>query len=105
MEGASIGAALLCRAHGIGSPFALLHHSLRFTRVGSGLMKPTILLGEDDPGDALLLELALGKALEDVSLRSVRDGLEVVDYLQGNGHFADRERFPVPGIIILDLKL
>ena len=85
--------------------FALLHHPLRFTSVGFPLMKPTILLGEDDPGDALLLELALGKALEDVALRSVRDGQEVLDYLQGRGHFADRERFPVPGIIILDLKL
>src|SRR5215831_9238342 len=66
---------------------------------------PTILLGEDDPGDALLLELALAKALDDVSLRFVRDGQEAIDYLQGMGRFADRVKFPLPRLMVLDLKL
>jgi CheY-like chemotaxis protein len=66
---------------------------------------PTILLGEDDPGDALLLELALARALDDVSLQFVRDGQEAIDYLQGKGCFADRLKFPLPRMVVLDLKL
>src|SRR5881296_3830745 len=66
---------------------------------------PAILLGEDDPGDALLLELALAKALDDVSLQFVRDGQEAIDYLQGTGRFADRLKFPLPRMLVLDLKL
>src|SRR5262245_55075497 len=66
---------------------------------------PTILLGEDDPGDALLLELALAKALDDVSLQFVRDGQEAIDYLQGMGRFADRLKLPLPRMMVLDLRL
>ena len=68
-------------------------------------MKPTILLAEDDPGDALLFELAVAKVLADVSLRFVRDGQEAIDYLQGLGCFADRVSFPLPSMMVLDLKL
>jgi len=35
----------------------------------------------------------------------VRNGREAVEYLAGNGPYADRERYPVPGLMLLDLKM
>ena len=33
------------------------------------------------------------------------DGQQAIDYLKGAGKFADREKFPVPCLVLLDLKL
>jgi len=35
----------------------------------------------------------------------VSDGQQAIDYLKGTGKFADRERFPLPCLVLLDLKL
>ena len=67
--------------------------------------KYTILVLEDDPNDALLLRLALEKNQIHNPLQIVRDGIEGVAYLTGNGKFADRRLYPVPKVIILDLKM
>ena len=65
----------------------------------------TVLLIEDDENDVILVELALKQAKIPVLLKSVGDGLEGLNYLNGTGQFADRHRFPLPEIIILDLKM
>ncbi len=67
--------------------------------------KYTILVLEDDPNDALLLRLALEKNQIHNPLQIVRDGIEGVAYLTGTGKFADRRLYPVPKVIILDLKM
>ena len=33
------------------------------------------------------------------------DGQQAIDYLQGVGKFADRQKFPLPSLVLLDLKL
>ncbi len=33
------------------------------------------------------------------------DGQQAIDYLKGAGRFADREKFPLPCLVLLDLKL
>jgi len=35
----------------------------------------------------------------------VNDGNEVIAYLSGEGKYADRKRFPMPGLLLLDLKM
>jgi len=35
----------------------------------------------------------------------VEDGQEAVDYLSGAGKFADRDQYPLPAVVFLDLKL
>lgn len=35
----------------------------------------------------------------------VRDGQEAVDYLSGNGPYADRFAHPLPALVVLDLKM
>jgi CheY-like chemotaxis protein len=66
---------------------------------------PVILLVEDNPDDVLLVRRAVKKAALAVWMPVVSDGDEAVAYLDGAGHFADRQRHPLPSLILLDLKL
>jgi CheY-like chemotaxis protein len=65
----------------------------------------TILLVEDDPNDVLLVQRACRKAKVEHPLQVVGDGEAAVAYLAGQNAFTDRERYPLPGLILLDLKL
>ncbi|MCU0541369.1 MAG: response regulator [Oscillatoriaceae cyanobacterium Prado104] len=66
----------------------------------------TILLVEDNPVDILLMQRAFRNgALADTALQIVRDGDAAVFYLNGDGEYSDRARYPLPAIILLDLKL
>jgi len=67
--------------------------------------RPTILHIEDDPNDVLLLEHACRKASVSCDIRRVADGDEAIAYLRGIDGFADREKFPLPRLILLDLKM
>src|SRR5437870_4915229 len=64
-----------------------------------------MLLAEDNPDDVLLIRLALEKAGSDNLMRVVRDGEEALLYLQGDGIYADREQFPAPNLLLLDLAM
>ncbi len=64
-----------------------------------------ILLVEDDPNDALLLQRAFRKANLANPVRVVEDGDAAVQYLAGEGAFADRLLHPLPVLMLLDLKL
>jgi CheY-like chemotaxis protein len=65
----------------------------------------TVLIAEDEESDYLLLEWALRKTNRAVNIHWVRNGVDAIRYLKGEGDFADRSRFPVPQVIILDLKM
>lgn len=67
--------------------------------------KATILLVEDDPNDVLLVKRAFRKANLENPLQVASDGEAAVAYLAGQGNFVDRERFPLPAVVLLDLKL
>jgi len=66
--------------------------------------KRTFLLVEDEPNDARLVELEFRK-MPHVRLRWVRDGGEAIDYLEGKLPYSDRRSFPMPDVILLDLKM
>lgn len=66
---------------------------------------PTILHIEDDAGDVLLLEQAFRQAGLSVRLHRAADGEEALAYLEGKGKFANRSMFPLPSLVLLDLKL
>jgi CheY-like chemotaxis protein len=65
----------------------------------------TVLLVEDDPDDVLLTQLAFEKARLANPLEVVRDGEEAILYLKGEGRYADRHRYPLPILMLLDLKM
>ena len=65
---------------------------------------PTILLVEDNPDDVLLIRRAFAKAGTTAPLNVVSDGEAAVAYLAGEGAYADRAHFPLPALLLLDLK-
>ena len=65
----------------------------------------TILHVEDDPNDVLLIARALRKAEGSAQVQVVNDGEQAVNYLGGTGSFSQREQFPLPSLVLLDLKL
>lgn len=67
--------------------------------------KTNFLLLEDDPNDLFFVEHEFKEAGNSVSLHNVRDGVEAQHYLRGDGKFADRHCYPVPRVILMDLKM
>ena len=65
----------------------------------------TILQVEDDANDVFFLKHAMTKAGVANPIHVASDGQEAIDYLKGAGKFADRVKFPLPGLVLLDLKL
>lgn len=64
-----------------------------------------ILLAEDDPNDVFFFKRAVREAEVQSQLFVVGDGQEAIDYLSGNHQFSDRTQYPLPCLILLDLKM
>ena len=64
-----------------------------------------VLQVEDDANDVFLLQRAFREVAINNPVRVVTDGQMAIDYLSGEGDFADRKEFPIPGLVLLDLKL
>ena len=65
----------------------------------------TILLVEDDPNDVFLIQRAFRKANLANPVQVMKDGEAAVLYLSGQEPYADRDRYPLPILMLLDLKL
>jgi len=64
-----------------------------------------ILVVEDSEDDQFFLERAFAKAGILNTLHVAEDGQKALDYLSATGPYADREKYPLPCLVILDLKL
>ena len=64
-----------------------------------------ILLAEDDPNDVLLIQRAFQRNHVANPVQVVRDGEEALAYLSGQAPFTDRERHPLPVLMLMDLKM
>jgi CheY-like chemotaxis protein len=64
-----------------------------------------ILVADDDPNDVTLLKIACAKAGLARPLHVARNGVEAIEYLGGAGQFGDRRKFPLPLLLLLDLKM
>lgn len=67
--------------------------------------EPLVLAAEDEETDVLLLQIAFAKSGFPTKLFVVSDGEEAIAYLKGEGRFADRVAFPLPQLVLLDLKM
>ena len=65
----------------------------------------TVLLVEDNKDDVFLMQRALQGARIANPVIVVETGQEAIDYLSGAGKFADRDSYPIPAVVFLDLKL
>ncbi|HEY0550882.1 MAG TPA: response regulator [Verrucomicrobiae bacterium] len=69
-------------------------------------MRPLrILLAEDDVDDAELIAVALQRSNLAHSLHHVSDGEMAISYLTGEAQYSQREQFPLPAVLLLDLKM
>ena len=64
-----------------------------------------ILVAEDDPTDAYFFERAFKRAGIPVALHFVGDGEQALEYLKGVCEYADRARYPLPRLVLLDLHM
>lgn len=67
-------------------------------------MTQPILLVDDEENDVFFMIEAF-KRIGISNYHVARDGQQAVDYLRGEGKYADRAQFPMPMLVLLDLKL
>jgi CheY-like chemotaxis protein len=63
-----------------------------------------VLVVEDDPNDAFLIQ----RAFQQCGTRTPHVCVNVEDaihYLEGSGKYSDREHFPIPTLLVTDLKM
>ncbi len=68
-------------------------------------MLPLILLVEDDANDAVLVQRAFARAGLKNPIERIATGMECLDYLNGGPPFSDRLRYPLPAMVLLDIKM
>ncbi len=73
--------------------------------MSSSLKDAFILIVEDDPDDAALIEALFHVSLIHAKTHLVVSALEAQSYLAGEGPYKDRHQFPLPSLIVLDLGL
>lgn len=64
-----------------------------------------ILIAEDDPDDRLMTQDAFRENHLKNDLFFVEDGEQLMNYLNGIGKYSDRSKYPMPGLILLDLNM
>ncbi len=65
----------------------------------------TILLADDEDNDALLFKRAFKKAGINASIARVKDGEDALAYLRGEHVYKNRDLYPFPDMVLLDLKM
>ena len=64
-----------------------------------------VLLVEDDPADVRLIQRAFGKLQINVPITRLTNGDDAVAYLSGDAPYENRGAYPVPAVLLLDIKL
>ncbi|MBD1821128.1 response regulator [Cyanobacteria bacterium FACHB-DQ100] len=65
----------------------------------------TVLVVEDSPFDALHLERVFRQLKLTLVIQQVCRAEDAMNYLRGEGTYAARSRYPLPDLLVLDLKL
>jgi CheY-like chemotaxis protein len=64
-----------------------------------------VLLVEDNADDATFVRMAFKRTKMDETLEVVSSGAEAMEYLEGAGRYADRQQYPMPALLLLDLRM
>ena len=65
----------------------------------------TVLFVEDDLNDIFLVQRAFKLARIDHPPQVVTDGQEAINYLRGDGKYADRAAYPLPSLVVMDIRM
>src|SRR5688500_1161008 len=68
-------------------------------------MEHVYLIAEDDQDTQLLIQRAFKQGDLAVPVYFVNDGEQAIEYLTGREKYADRAKYPLPAILLLDLKM
>jgi CheY-like chemotaxis protein len=71
----------------------------------TSIMAKLILIADDDDDDVKACKDVLKRVGVNNPLLRVRDGEDVICYLKGEGKYEDRKKFPLPCVLLLDLKM
>jgi CheY-like chemotaxis protein len=63
-----------------------------------------VLVAEDQDAEIVIYQHAFRRCGV-TNITYVRDGLEVIEYLSGKNQYADRDKYPFPTCMLLDLKM
>lgn len=64
-----------------------------------------VLYVEDEENDAYFMRRSFARAGLETCLQVVDDGQAAIDYISGRGVFANRQKYPMPSMVLLDLNL
>jgi CheY-like chemotaxis protein len=64
-----------------------------------------ILIADDSDDDITVIRRALKRASVPNPLFAVKSGEEVIAYLKGEGRYSNRDEYPLPDLLLLDLKM
>ena len=64
-----------------------------------------ILLVENNQEDILLILRAFQRAGANRRIQAVTGGMDAVAYLQGTHPYGDRQKYPLPALVLLDIKM
>ena len=75
--------------------------------MGAEMQQPDfhILYVDDDDNDITLAGFAAAEAGLASQLHTATSAAQTIDYLQGRGKYGDRARFPLPKVLLLDLRM
>src|SRR5688500_7469311 len=65
----------------------------------------TILIVDDDENDIFFVKRAFTEINVHCTFQILKNGQEVVDYLEGADEYSNREKYPLPMMILVDLKM
>jgi CheY-like chemotaxis protein len=69
------------------------------------LESQTILLVDDSENDRMFMRIAFKKANFNWPIHELTDGDEVIAYLKGDAPYTERNKFPLPAVVLLDLNM
>ncbi len=89
------------------SPFRSILFPLEAMNPGPIILvsRKVILIMEDDENDVFLYQRALRSIPKCPDYFFTRDGQEGIDYLSGRNEFSNRNKHPLPALILMDLKM
>lgn len=64
-----------------------------------------LLLVDDNEDDVLLATVAAQKSYPTLLVKTVQNGQEAICYLAGQGIYADRQLYPLPSLVLLDVRM
>jgi CheY-like chemotaxis protein len=94
---------------GYSTPFIHRTFWLKFCLVivkpQSGTSEQPILLVENSEDDILLITRAFQRAGVTRRFQPVTSGMDAIGYFKGEPPFGDRDKYPLPGLVLLDIKM